>query len=143
MNKSNPNLSQAFQEFFESLPDLIGETGESNYILETNSPELPGVLVDLTSVGAQPAVVLTFPAPAFHLAHAKDIAPRQKVYLPKHIETAFHDYDEYGKYMFAAKTDKIWFFEERIARMPNGITRTLGMDMTAPFLDQQDWKEHK
>lgn len=140
---SNPNLSQTFQEFFESLPDLTGKVGESTYVLETNHPELPGVLVDLTSVDDRPAIILTFPAPTFHLAYAKNITPRHKVYFPEHIETAFHDYDEYGKYMFAAKTNKLWFFEERIARMPNGVTCMLGMDMTAPFLNQQDWKEHK
>lgn len=143
MSKSTSKQFQNFQEFFESLPDLTGEKGESNYILETNHPEIPGVLVDLTSVGDQPAIVLTFPAPMLHRAYAEDITPRQKVYFPEHIETAFHDYDEYGKYMFAAKTDKLWFFEERLAGTSNGITCMLGMDMAAPFLDQQDWKEHK
>lgn len=138
-----PKSLQMFQDFFESLPDLVEETGESNYILETNHPDLPGVLVDLTTVENKPAIVLTFPGPAFHLAYANNITPRKKVYFPERIETSFHDYDEYGKYMFAAKTDKLWFFEERIAGMPNGIVCMLGMDMTAPFLDQQNWKEHK
>lgn len=42
-----------------------------------------------------------------------------KVYYPKHVEKSFHDYDETGKYMYAAKVDDtFWFFEERISGMP-------------------------
>lgn len=41
--------------------------------------------------------------------------------------------------MYAAKVDDtFWFFEERIS----GINTSFGMDMTMPFLEQQNWEEY-
>ena len=69
-----------------------------------------------------------------------------KVAQAKHVEKSFHDYDETGKYMYAAKVDDtFWFFEERISGMPasfGGINTSFGMDMTMPFLEQQNWEEY-
>ena len=48
--------------------------------------------------------------------------------------------------MYAAKVDDtFWFFEERISGMPasfGGINTSFGMDMTMPFLEQQNWEEY-
>ena len=42
--------------------------------------------------------------------------------------------------MYAAKVDDtFWFFEERISGMPASFG---GMDMTMPFLEQQNWEEY-
>ena len=47
---------------------------------------------------------------------------------------------------YAAKVDDtFWFFEERIGGMPasfGGINTSFGMDMTMPFLEQQNWEEY-
>ena len=46
------------------------------------------------------------------VAQAMHTKPTIKVYYPKHVEKSFHDYDETGKYMYAAKVDDtFWFFK--------------------------------
>lgn len=83
------------------------------------------------------AVILQYPSSS--VAQAMHTKPT----YPKHVEKSFHDYDETGKYMYAAKVDDtFWFFEERISGMPasfGGINTSFGMDMTMPFLEQQNW----
>ena len=90
------------------------------------------------------AVILQYPSSS--VAQAMHTKPTIKVYYPKHVEKSFHDYDETGKYMYAAKVDDtFWFFEERISGMPasfGGINTSFGMDMTMPFLEQQNWEEY-
>lgn len=75
------------------------EVGESNYSI-----------VDLTRVNGKVAVILQYPSSS--VAQAMHTI---KVYYPKHVEKSFHDYDETGKYMYAAKVDyyinKLMFLE--------------------------------
>lgn len=109
------------------------------------------MIVDLTRVNGKVAVILQYPSSS--VAQAMHTKPTIKVYYPKHVEKSFHDYDETGKYMYAAKVDDtFWFFEERISGIPasfGGINTSFGipasfggMDMSMPFLEQQNWEEY-
>ena len=123
-NIEHKNYAMKVMEWFYSIetdfdPDKH-EVGESNYSI---------------------VVILQYPSSS--VAQAMHTI---KVYYPKHVEKSFHDYDETGKYMYAAKVDDtFWFFEERISGMPasfGGINTSFGMDMTMPFLEQQNWEEY-
>lgn len=55
------------------------------------------------------SIVVILQYPSSSVAQAM---PTIKVYYPKHVEKSFHDYDETGKYMYAAKVDDtFWFLE--------------------------------
>ena len=119
------------------------EVGESHYAIKTNMPPFKDMVIDYTYVNGKSAVVLQYPASS--VAKARGIKPTIKIYYPKHVEEAFHDYDETGKYMYSAKVDDIfWFYEERFRGLRaefGGVITSFGMDMSMPFLSQQDWKE--
>lgn len=93
------------------------------------------MIVDLTRVNGKVAVILQYPSSS--VAHYQSLLSKAR---------RVHDYDETGKYMYAAKVDDtFWFFEERISGMPasfGGINTSFGMDMTMPFLEQQNWEEY-
>lgn len=113
------------------------EVGESNYSIIVNTAPFKSMIVDLTRVNGKVAVILQYPSSS--VAQAMHTKSTIKVYYPKHVEKSFHDYDETGKYMYAAKVDDtFWFFEERIS----GINTSFGMDMSMPFLEQQNWEEY-
>jgi hypothetical protein len=125
-----------FYEFLGTLPNLdpkIDKIGESFYNLKVNYPPFLGVVIDLTNVNNKPVVIF----------HEKD-ANITRYYCLTKVEMGSKDYDKDGKYMRSFKVDnKFWFYEERIqnALIGNGITCSLGFDMSMPFLMQQDWKD--
>lgn len=147
-NIEHKNYAMKVMEWFYSIetdfdPDKH-EVGESNYSIIVNTAPFKSMIVDLTRVNGKVAVILQYPSSS--VAQAMHTKPTIKVYYPKHVEKSFHDYDETGKYMYAAKVDDtFWFFEERISGMPasfGGINTSFGMDMTMPFLEQQNWEEY-
>lgn len=142
-NIEHKNYAMKVMEWFYSIetdfdPDKH-EVGESNYSIIVNTAPFKSMIVDLTRVNDKVAVILQYPSSA-QAMHTKSTI---KVYYPKHVEKSFHDYDETGKYMYAAKVDDtFWFFEERISGMPASFGNTsFGMDMTMPFLEQQNWED--
>lgn len=145
-NIEHKNYAMKVMEWFYSIetdfdPDKH-EVGESNYSIVVNTAPFKSMIVDLTRVNGKVAVILQYPSSS--VAQAMHTKPTIKVYYPKHVEKSFHDYDETGKYMYAAKVDDtFWFFEERISGMPASFGNTsFGMDMTMPFLEQQNWEEY-
>lgn len=95
-NIEHKNYAMKVMEWFYSIetdfdPDKH-EVGESNYSI---------------------VVILQYPSSS--VAQAMHTKPTIKVYYPKHVEKSFHDYDETGKYMYAAKEDyyinKLMFLE--------------------------------
>lgn len=95
-NIEHKNYAIKVMEWFYSIetdfdPDKH-EVGESNYSIVVNTAPFKSMIVDLTRVNGKVAV-----------AQAIHTKPTIKVYYPKHVEKSFHDYDETGKYMYAAK----------------------------------------
>lgn len=123
----------------ESYNATKHEVGEVYHSITTNLLPLPQLMVTLTEVNGKRAVILQLPA-------IEGLIPEHTtfIYFPEVVEVSYHDYDEYGKYMFSARVDnKFWFYEERFQGVPaasGGVMTNFGMDMTMPFLDQQDFK---
>ena len=131
-NIEHKNYAMKVMEWFYSIetdfdPDKH-EVGESNYSIVVNTAPFKSMIVDLTRVNGKVAVILQYPSSS--VAQAMHTKSTIKVYYPKHVEKSFHDYDETGKYMYAAKVDDtFWFFEERISGMPasfGGINTSFG-----------------
>lgn len=147
-NIEHKNYAMKVMEWFYSIetdfdPDKH-KVGESNYSIVVNTAPFKSMIVDLTRVNGKVAVILQYPSSS--VAQAMHTKPTIKVYYPKHVEKSFHDYDETGNYMYAAKVDDtFWFFGERISGTPTsfgGLNTSFGMDMTMPFLEQQNWEEY-
>ena len=131
-----------FQRWFNELPKFEkgkDHVGESYYGIVTNLPPAP-MVVDLTEVNGKTAIIFQYPTSSFAKEH--NVIPDIRIYYPDKIQTSFRDYDS-GKYMFSAKVDdKFWFFDERIKSSPVQ-TSMFGMDMTMPFLNQQEWEDYE
>lgn len=106
-NIEHKNYAMKVMEWFYSIetdfdPDKH-EVGESNYSIVVNTAPFKSMIVDLTRVNGKVAVILQYPSSS--VAQAMHTKSTIKVYYPKHVEKSFHDYDETGKYMYAAKED--------------------------------------
>lgn len=134
MNCEDKDYSIRMQEWLYELEPLETSRvmGEVYYSILTNLFPLTGLSVYITTVGGKTAIVFQF-------------ADQFKVYYPTKVEIAFRDYKEgNGKYMFSSRVDDtFWIYEERFSGVPEisgGILANFGMDMTMPFLDQQNFK---
>lgn len=100
--------------------------GESFCVFVVNYPGLKGLIVDVTKYKGRNAV----------LFYRKDSF--FKIHFPKKIEWSYKE-DERRR-MTCIKTDKYWAYEEQLMYM---ATVNFGMDMTMPFLKEQNWEEIK
>lgn len=129
MNINSKDYQEKVENWINELQDITSEqiSWDSYYTIKVSLPPFKDLVIDITRVNDKPAVVF-YRRGSF-----------LKAYFYKELKEAFKDYDADGKYMFCANVDnKFWFYEERIQFGHN--TCSFGMDMTMPFLTQQNWK---
>lgn len=119
------------------------KVGEVYYSITTNLFPIPDLTVTITKINDKRAVIIQLPE-AKGLIKELNLSHLPVIYIPEEVEVSFHDYDKFGKRMFSARVDKIfWIYEERFQGRPaanGGILANFGMDMTMPFLEQQNFE---
>lgn len=128
MNIEDKNYLEKVQNWIAKLEDFndTKNLGESFCVFVVNYPGLKGLVVDVTKYKDKDAVIFYRKGSFF------------KIHFPKKIEYSFELRN--NRRMTCIKTDKYWAYEERLLYL---TTVNFGMDMTMPFLKEQNWKEIK
>ncbi len=126
MNIEDKNYLKKVSNWIAKLEDFsdIDNLEESFCTFIVNYPGLKGLVVDVTRYQDRNAIIF----------YRKDSF--LKIHFPKKLEWSFKERED--KRIFCIKTDKYWAYDEQL---PFVRTINFGMDMTMPFLEEQNWRE--